>query len=138
MPILNPSQTLALSATDFIKSALRLVGALRSGLNVSAAELSDCKLVLNSMLDAFSIERTQIPAITIQTLDQNQATLVLVPNKQSYKLGNVAGTEDFLLTRPSRIERVSIMYSASQSTPVNCRWTWSMMSAGRAWPINPA
>jgi hypothetical protein len=117
MPALNPTQTLSLSATDFIKSALRLVGALRSGLNLSAAELADSKLVLNSMLDAFSIERTQIPAIAVQTLDQNQATLVLVPNKQSYKLGNVAGTEDFLLPRPSRIERVSINYSASQSTP---------------------
>ncbi|SRR6266498_2222513 len=117
MPVLNPVQTLALSATDFIKSALRLVGALRSGLNLSNDELKDCALVLNSMLDAFSIERTQIPAITVQSLDQNQVALSLIAGKQSYKLGNVSGTEDFLLPRPSRLERVSILYSTSQSTP---------------------
>lgn len=118
MPVLNPSQTLALSATDFIKSALRLVGALRSGLNLTNDELNDSKLVLNSMLDAFSIERTQIPAVTIQTVDQAQVPLALVANQQAYKLGNVLGTEDFLLPRPSRLERVSILYSASQQTPV--------------------
>lgn len=117
MPVLNPAVTLALSATDFIKSALRLVGALRSGLNLSNDELKDCKLVLNSMLDAFSIERTQIPAITIQSLNQNQVALALVPGQASYKLGNVNGTEDFLLPRPSRVERVSVLYSASQSSP---------------------
>jgi hypothetical protein len=117
MPVLNPAQTLSLSATDFIKSALRLVGALRSGLNLSNDELMDAKLVLNSMLDAFSIERTQIPAITVQSLDQNQATLKLKANQQAYKLGNVSGTEDFLLPCPSRLERVSVVYSASQSTP---------------------
>jgi hypothetical protein len=117
MPVLNPAVTLGLSATDFIKSALRLVGALRSGLNLSNDELKDCKLVLNSMLDAFSIERTQIPAVTVQSLDQNQVALTLKAGQQAYKLGNVSGTEDFLLPRPSRLERVSIMYSASQSTP---------------------
>lgn len=118
MPVLNPNQTLALSATDFIKSSLRLVGALRSGLNLTNDELQDCKLVLNSMLDAFSIERTQIPAVTTQTLDQNQKTLMLKANQQAYTLGNVNGTEDFLLPRPSRVERVSYLYSASQQTPV--------------------
>lgn len=117
MPVLNPVQTLALSATDFIKSALRLVGALRSGLNLSNDELNDAKLVLNSMLDAFSIERIIIPAVTVQSLDQNQVALTLKANQQAYKLGNVTGNEDFLLARPSRIDRVSIMYAASQQTP---------------------
>jgi hypothetical protein len=118
MPVLNPVQTIAMSATDFIKSALRLVGALRSGLNLQNDELNDSKMVLNAMLDAFSAERVMIPAITVQTLDQNQKTLMLTPNQVSYKLGNVNGTEDFLLPRPARVERVSIMYAASQSTPV--------------------
>jgi len=118
VPVLTPSNTLARSATDFIKSALRLVGALRSGLNLSAAELTDCQTVLNDMLDAFSAERVMIPAVTVQTLDQNQNPLNLVANRQSYKLGNANGNEDFLLPRPARVERVSIMYSASQSTPV--------------------
>jgi hypothetical protein len=118
MPDLGTSNPLALSATDFIKSGLRLVGALRSGLGLTNDELNDCKLVLNSMLDAFSIERTQIPAVAIQTLDQNQKALSLVGGQASYKLGNVNGNEDFLLPRPSRVERVSILYSASQQTPV--------------------
>lgn len=118
MPALTPSNTLSRSATDFIKSALRLVGALRSGLNLSAAELDDCQTVLNDMLDAFSVERFLIPAVTVQTLDQNQKTLTLVPSQQSYKLGNANNTEDFLLARPSRVDRVSILYNASQSTPV--------------------
>jgi hypothetical protein len=118
LPVLTPSNTLSRSATDFIKSALRLVGALRSGLNLSAAELTDCQTVLNDMLDAYSAERVNIPAVTVQTLDQNQATLKLVANKQSYTLGNTNQTEDFLLARPSRVERVSVMYAASQSTSV--------------------
>ena len=118
MPVLVPTATLQRSATDFIKSALRLVGALRSGQNLSGDELNDCKTVLNDMLDAFSAERVFIPAVTVQTLDQNQATLALKANQPSYKLGNITGNEDFLLARPSRVERVSIMYAASQSTPV--------------------
>jgi hypothetical protein len=118
MPVLPPSNPLALSAQDFIKSALRLVGALRSGLNLTKDELNDSLLVLNSMLDAFSIERTQIPAVSIVSTNTAQVPLTLVANQASYKLGNVLGTEDFLLPRPSRLERVSIMYSASQSTPV--------------------
>ena len=118
MPALTPSNTLSRSATDFIKSGLRLVGALRAGQNLSNAELTDCQTVLNDMLDAFSAERIFIPAVTVQTLDENQKTLSLVANQASYKLGNANGNEDFLLARPSRVERVSIMYSASQSTPV--------------------
>lgn len=117
MAVLNPTSPLSRSATDFIKSALRLVGALRSGNNLAADELKDCQQVLNDMLDAFSAERVTIPAVTVQSLDQNQKPLTLVAGQQAYKLGNVNGTEDFLLTRPSRLERVSVMYSASQSTP---------------------
>jgi len=118
MAVLSTSATLTRSATSFIKSALRLVGALRSGLNLSNDELTDCQTVLNDMLDAFSADRIFIPAVTVQTLDQNQNILTLKANQQSYKLGNTFGTEDFLLNRPARIERVSILYSASQSTPV--------------------
>lgn len=118
MPATPPVSTLSRSATDFIKSALRLVGALRSGLNLTGDELKDCQTVLNDMLDAFSAERVMIPAVTVQKLDQNQNPLMLIPNQQSYTLGNLTQTENFLLGRPSRIDRVSVLYSASQSTPV--------------------
>jgi len=118
MAVLSSTATLTRSATDFIKSALRLVGALRSGQNLSNDELKDSKTVLNDMLDAFSAERISIPAVTVQTLDQNQKTLSLVANQQKYTLGNATGNENFLLNRPARIERVSVLYNASQSTPV--------------------
>ena len=118
MPVLQPKNTLSRSATDFIKSALRLVGALRSGQNLAGDELKDCQQVLNDMLDAFSAERISIPAVTVQSLDQNQRPLSLKAGQQAYKLGNVNGNEDFLLPRPSRVERVSVFYSASQQTPV--------------------
>lgn len=118
MPALVPTATLSRSATDFIKSSLRLVGALRSGLNLQNDELDDCKTVLNDLLDSLSAERVMIPAETVQTLDQNQAVLTLKANQQAYKLGDVNQNEDFLLPRPSRLSRVSVMYSASQQTPV--------------------
>lgn len=117
MPVLNSNATLARSAQDFIKSALRLVGALRSGLNLSGDELSDCQMVLNDMLDAFSAERVNIPAVFPQKLDQNQVPLTLQANKGVYTLGNANNNEDFLFNRPARIDRVSVLYSASQSTP---------------------
>jgi len=118
MPALTPSNTLSRSATQFIMSALRLVGALRSGLNLSNAELTDSQTVLNDMLDAFSVDRVMIPAVTVQTRNQNQVPLTLIPSQQAYTLGNTNENENFLLARPSRVDRVSIMYSASQQTPV--------------------
>jgi hypothetical protein len=117
MPDLSPVSTLSRSAADFIKSALRLVGALRSGLGLSNDELKDAQQVFNDLLDALSVERIMVPATTVQTLDQNQAPLMLKPGQQAYKLGNVNGNEDFLLSRPSRVERVSVLYSVSQPTP---------------------
>lgn len=118
MPVVGPVNTITRSATDFIKSALRLVGALRSGLSLSASELADCKTVLNDLLDSWSAKRTTTFVVQRITLDQNQNTLVLIPSQQTYTLGNQNGTENFLLPRPPRLERVSIMYSASQPTPV--------------------
>lgn len=118
MPVTIPSGVLQRSAQDLIKSALRLVGSLRSGQNLSGDELSDCLLVLNDMMDAYSAERMVIPAVFPLKLDQNQNPFTLVGSKASYKLGNVNQNEDFLTPRPSRIERISILYNASQSTPV--------------------
>ena len=118
MPDLAPVSTITRSAQDFIKSALRLVGSLRSGLNLANDELNDCKQVLNDLLDAWSASRKSIFVVPRVTLDQNQVALTLKAGQQTYLLGNALGTEDFLLARPPRLERVSIMYSASQQTPV--------------------
>jgi len=120
MPAVSSVATLTRSATDFIKSSLRLVGSLRSGQNLSGDELTDCKTVLNDLLDAWSAKRTTIFVVQRVTLDQNGVTLMLQPGQQTYSLGNslIPATEDFLMNRPPRLERVSIMYAASQSTPV--------------------
>ena len=118
MPNLGPSNTLSRSAGDFIRSSLRLVGSLRSGQNLSGAELTDSQQVLNDLLDSWSADRTTVFVVPRITLDQNQNTLTLIANQQTYTLGNALGNENFLLARPPKLERVSIMYSASQQTPV--------------------
>jgi hypothetical protein len=118
MPNLAPNGTQSRSAQSFIQSSLRLVGALRSGNLLSAAELTDCLQVLNDFMDACSANRSTIFVVPTVTLDQNQNTLSLIAGVQTYTLGNVNENENFLLPRPPRLERVSIMYSASQSTPV--------------------
>lgn len=69
-------------------------------------------------MDAWSAERLMIYTVPYTTVDQNQVTLTLTASKQKYVLGNANGTEDFKMPRPPRIERVSVLYSASQSTPV--------------------
>lgn len=106
------------SAQAFILSACRLTGTLRSGQNMSAAELTDCLQVLNDMLDSWSAKRVLIFTTPRITVDQNGNPFMLIPTQQSYTLGNLKGTENFLLPRPSRRPVVSILYSASQQTPV--------------------
>lgn len=106
------------SAGDFIASALRLCGAIGSGQPLTASEQNDGQMVLNQMLDAWTAERIYIFTTARVTADQNNVTLSLVAGQQDYKLGNALGTEDFQLPRPARLERTSVLYSASQSTPV--------------------
>lgn len=118
MPNLGPQNTQSRSAQSFILSALRLVGSLRSGQNLSNAELTDCQQVLNDMLDAWSAQKRTIFVVSRTTLDQNQVAFSLKAGQQTYTLGNATNNEDFLLSRPPRLERVSVMYSASQQTPV--------------------
>lgn len=101
-----------------IARAMRAVGALGSGEAPSASELQDFGLILNQMLDAWSAERLSVFVVTPVTADQDGDALALVSNQQKYLLGNQVGTEDFFLQRPARLERVSVLYSASQSTPV--------------------
>jgi hypothetical protein len=118
MPNLAPAPGVQRSALSFIKSALRLVGSLRAGQNLTADEQNDALQVANDLLDAWSAKRLMVFAIPYTTQDQNGNTLTLVAGLGHYTLGNVLGTENFLMNRPARIERVSVMYSASQQTPV--------------------
>ena len=57
-------------------------------------------------------------ALPYTTVDQNNQVLKLTAGQQKYTLGNLNGAENFLLPRPPRIDNVSVLYSASQSTPV--------------------
>src|SRR5215475_1966096 len=118
MANLGPNIPTQRSAQQIILSSLRLTGALRSGYNATAAELSDCLLVLQDMLDAWSAERLVVYALPYTTLDQNGVALSLKAGQQKYTLGNLNGNEDFRLARPPKIDNVSVLYSASQSTPV--------------------
>jgi hypothetical protein len=105
------------SAQQLILSALRKTGALRSGQNMSAAELSDSLQVLQDMLDAWNAERLMVFVVQRIVNDQKGVPLSVQAGQQTYKLGNINGNEDFLLPRPPRLERVSIVYSAAQFTP---------------------
>lgn len=118
MANLGVQSTLSRSAQSFILSALRLVGSLRSGQSLTNDELNDCLQVLNDMLDAWSGKRVTVFVVPRITLDQNGIALSLVAGKQTYLLGNSVGTEDFFLPRPPKLERVGIIYTASQSAPI--------------------
>ena len=116
MANLPSNVTVQRSGQQFILSALRKTGALRSGQNMSAGELSDCLQVANDMFDGFSAERLMVYVVQRIVNDQNGKTLSLVANQQAYKLGNANQTEDFLLPRPPRLERVSIIYPIGSPT----------------------
>jgi hypothetical protein len=118
MPNLPAVSVIQRSAQSFTQSALRIVGSLRSGSNLSAVELIDSMQVLNDLLDAWSAERIMTWVTPYTTLDQNNNVLSLVAGQQHYTLGNGFGNEDFLLPRPPNLTRVSVLYSASQATPV--------------------
>lgn len=106
------------SALDLIRSACRLTGALRAGINLTNAEQVDCLQVLNDMMDALSAERTNVFVVQRVTNDINNNVLSLKANQATYSLGVMTGLEDFMIPRPARIQLVSLMYSASQQTPV--------------------
>ena len=118
MPTLQPNVPIQRSAQQIILSALRLTGTLRSGYSATAGELSDCLQVLQDMLDAWSAERLVVFALPYTTMDQNGVTLSLKANQQKYVLGNIHGTEDFRMARPPKIDNVSVIYTASPTTPV--------------------
>ena len=116
MANLGPNSTIQRSAQQLIQSALRKTGALRSGQILTAAELADSLQVLNDMVDDWSAHRLMLYTTPRVVNDQNNNQLSLVANKQTYLLGNANGTEDFLLPRPPRLDRISIVYPVSSPT----------------------
>lgn len=116
-PSRKPSLTQQ-NGLQIISSSLRLVGALTSGDVPNASEIADCMLVLNGMLDGWNAERTSVFQVAPITKDSLGNTLMLAGNKQTYTIGQETGDEDWYIARPPRIDRMSVLYSASQSTPV--------------------
>lgn len=116
MANLQSNVTVQRNAQQLIQSALRKTGALRSGQNLSAAELSDSLQVANDLLDDWSAHRLMVFTTPRIVNNQNGIALSLVANQQTYKLGNANQAEDFLLPRPPRLERVSIIYPVSSPT----------------------
>lgn len=117
MPNLPALPGIQRNAMQIALRALRMVGALRSGQNLSADEGADILQSLNDMLDSWSARRVLVFSLPYTTTDQNSNPLMLTAGKQHYTLGNVLQTEDFLMQAPARIERASVLYSASQQTP---------------------
>lgn len=102
---------MATTARDIIKGSLRLIGAIASGENPSASELSDGLDTLNEMLDSWSNESLLIHA-------KIRETFPLVGGKQSYSMGP---SGDFDTSRPQRIENALLQDSSASpqyETPI--------------------
>jgi len=107
------------SVTDFVSTALRLIGSLASGAEPTASEIKDAGMTLNQMIDAWNAERLSVFQLKPTSHDQNGNPLMLVSGQQSYVLGQANPPKpDWFLPRPARIETASVLYSASQPTPV--------------------
>lgn len=90
------------TARDLIKGALRLIGAIATGENPSADEISDGLNALNDMVDSWSNE-----GLTIHQRVREEFTLI--PDTQEYTLG-IGG--NFNTSRPMKIEYASIQMNS--------------------------
>ena len=84
---------------DIINGAMRLLGVLSRGQTLQDGIEQDCLVVLNELLEAWSIEHLMVYAF-------NRATYSLVPSTSSYTLG-AAGT--LVGTRPSYVEGAKVI-----------------------------
>src|SRR5229473_6914314 len=107
------------TATDLISSALRLVNALASGEVPSAAEANDALLILNMMLDAWSIDRLMIFTVAIQDFP-------LVAGQQVYTMGTGG---NFNTSRPPKIERMSIVLLSNPTNPLELSMLYTTSEA---------
>jgi hypothetical protein len=84
---------------DLLRSSFRCIGVLHEGQGPNIDDIRDSMLVLNSMLEAWSIERLNV--FTVQP-----ATYSLVGGQQTYGIGE--GATDFNGPRPVRLERANL------------------------------
>src|SRR5690242_9726876 len=87
---------------DLIYAAVRIAGILQGpGQTFSGDDANDALKCLNSMIDAWKIQRLMVFAII-------RSLFTVTPNKQEYTIGSdPAVTPDFFLERPVKIEGAS-------------------------------
>ena len=90
-----------MTVTQLIKSSLRLIGELGAGQSAGPSMMADALLVLNSMLEAWSIERLAVYTIRRDVWD-------LTAGESSYLIGDLVGS-----TRPRRIEQAGLLPSGA-------------------------
>ena len=92
-----------LTAQQIIDQALKLIGVLGVGADITAQEYTDSLRTMNMMLDRWNLT-------DLLVYSTNPHTFPLVLGKQSYTLGTGG---DFDMPRPSKIERISIQYPST-------------------------
>ena len=85
---------------DLLRSSFRLIGVLHEGQGPNVDDINDSLMVLNSMLEAWSIERLNVFTIQPQTF-------TLTAGQQVYGIG--PGATDFDATRPLRLEDANVL-----------------------------
>lgn len=96
------------TAISMITRAMRLATVIGKGETPDDDEAADGLVALNSMLDAFSIERLQVYYIV-------EETLTMVANDAQYTMGSGG---DLNTTRPTRIEDACYIRYNSIDTPL--------------------
>lgn len=95
--------SIAITPRDLIKSALRLIGALSTGEDPSAAEQSDAFAALNQLIDAWGTEHLTIPYVERLQFD-------LVADQSTYTIGPGA---DFDTARPNWLDGAGLLLSTT-------------------------
>jgi len=88
---------------ELLRSSFRCIGVLHEGQGPNADDINDSLTVLNSMLEAWSIERLNVFTVQPQTF-------ALRSGQQSYGIG--PGSSDFDTARPLRIDRAKLLTQA--------------------------
>lgn len=88
-----------MTVLELIKSSLRLIGQLGPGRSPGTSETADALFVLNSMLEAWNVERQNIYRVS-------RDTYTLTASLQPHTIGS-AGT--FNVARPIRVENAGVI-----------------------------
>lgn len=97
------------TASDLIKSALKLINVVAVGETPSSEDADDARLVLNDILEEWSLERMMV----VNLVNETQT---ITANTESYTIGSGG---DWDTDRPIRIESAFIRDSSNYDYPLN-------------------